>query len=80
MRETGLAIFRAILSLSFLKISKFFLVIKLICLYKTNKKLNKCHELYNARKENECSVNTLIKYNDRPVCSMGDRIVYRSFE
>lgn len=42
--------------------------------------LDKCHTLYTATKEKLCNEKTSIKYNDRPVCSMGDRIVLRSFK
>ncbi len=36
--------------------------------------------MYSVSKEKLCNENTLIKYNDRPVCSMGDRVVQKSFE
>ena len=42
-------------------------------------KLEKCHQLYDAAREEDCNMTTLIKYNDRPVCQMGDRILYKSF-
>ena len=54
---------------------KFKLIITLLII-----KLEKFHELYSVSKKKQCNINTLIKYNDRPVCSMGDRVVQRSFE
>lgn len=41
--------------------------------------LDKCHHLYCVSQEKLCNEKTTIKYNDRPVCSMGDRIVRKSF-
>ena len=42
--------------------------------------LDKCHYLYQVSKEKLCNEKTSIRYNDRPVCSMGDRVVLKSFQ
>ena len=48
---------------------------------KTNK-LEKCHELYSCRTETgrqtECN-HCIIKYNDRPIQNLNNRIVTKSF-
>lgn len=42
--------------------------------------LDKCHHLYHVTKEKFCNEKTSIRYNDRPICSMGDRVVLKTFE
>lgn len=42
--------------------------------------LDKCHHLYHVSKEKLCNEKTSIRYNDRPICSMGDRVVHKTFE
>lgn len=46
----------------------------------SKRQLEKCHDLYSVSKEKLCNEKTTIKYNDRPVCQLGDRIVHRSFK
>lgn len=38
-----------------------------------------CHKLYEVSKEKLCNEHTLIRYNDRPICSLNNRIVRKSF-
>jgi len=45
----------------------------------TEEQLQLCHQLYSVSKENEADENHLIKYNDRPVCSLDHRKVFKSF-
>lgn len=42
--------------------------------------LEKCHELYQVSKEKLCNEFTVIKYNDRPICQMNNRMLLKSFK
>jgi hypothetical protein len=48
--------------------------------YVTTIKLEKCHELYQVSKEKLCNECTVIKYNDRPICQMNNRMLLKSFK
>ena len=43
-------------------------------------KLDKCHQLYSVTKERLCNELSLIRYNDRPICDLGDRIIKKTFK
>ena len=45
----------------------------------TQKKLTKCHQLYECETDAERGSHSLIKYNDRPVCNLDKRVVHKSF-
>jgi carbonic anhydrase len=45
----------------------------------SEEQIKKCHSLYEVTKEKLCNEHTIIKYNDRPICNLNNRIVRKSF-